>query len=247
MSIYTNTVLSEIQDEINPCGFYVYLYLREDGTPYYAGKGYGNRAYVEHRRNGKGVHTPKDKSRIVFPETNLTELGSFALERRLIRWYGRKDLGTGILLNRTDGGNGIFGFSHSEDTRNKMSLIKKGQPGIPRTEETRRKMSASRKGRSAWNKGKSNPDVVSALKGKTISAKHRANISASLRGKTRNPLSNEHRANISAAKQGKNKGIARPTVTCPHCNKTGGVGSMGRWHFDNCKTKPLLDVVLKFL
>jgi hypothetical protein len=26
-----------------------------------------------------------------------------------------------------------------------------------------------------------------------------------------------------------------PIVTCPHCRKQGGGGSMKRWHFDNCK------------
>lgn len=29
----------------------------------------------------------------------------------------------------------------------------------------------------------------------------------------------------------------RPTVTCPHCNLTGGIGGMKRYHFDNCKIK----------
>jgi len=26
-------------------------------------------------------------------------------------------------------------------------------------------------------------------------------------------------------------------VRCPHCNKTGGISNMKRWHFDNCKYK----------
>lgn len=36
------------------------------------------------------------------------------------------------------------------------------------------------------------------------------------------------------------KGIKKPQVkvTCPHCNKTGGICGMKSYHFDNCKFKP---------
>ena len=29
--------------------------------------------------------------------------------------------------------------------------------------------------------------------------------------------------------------IQAPNVTCPHCSKSGPPGSMGKWHFNNCK------------
>jgi len=99
--------------------FYVYAYLRKtDLTPYYIGKGTGKRIYDRNHRIG----IPEDKSRIVFLETNLTDIGALAIERRLIRWYGRKDIGTGILRNMTDGGDGAEGYRHSEETKRIISI-----------------------------------------------------------------------------------------------------------------------------
>ncbi len=83
--------------------FYTYAYLREDNSPYYVGKGSGYRAYV---RRGRTIKPPKDRNKIVFLRTGLTEDEAFHWEKFYIKHYGRMDVGTGILRNLTDGGEG---------------------------------------------------------------------------------------------------------------------------------------------
>src|SRR5260221_6342104 len=118
--------------------FYTYLWLRRDGTPYYVGKGTGRRATINY---GHSVHRPKDASRI-FIQYWESEIKALEIERWYVTFYGRKDLGTGILHNHTDGGEGPFNFS--EERLKKMSERLLGKPslrkGVKLSDETKAKI-----------------------------------------------------------------------------------------------------------
>ena len=103
----------------DPNRFYTYAYLREDRSPYYIGKGQTHRLLYKPKTGD--VRPPKDKSRIIFLKQNLTEEEAFKHEIYMIAVFGRKDLGTGILRNRTNGGEGSSGWVPNEKDREKMS------------------------------------------------------------------------------------------------------------------------------
>jgi len=147
--------------------YYTYAYLRKDGTPYYIGKG---RRYRAFDGANHAIKLPP-KERIIFLKKNLTEEEAFKHEIYLIAVLGRKDLGTGILRNITDGGEGASGWVVSEETRKKF---REQNLGRKKSEETRRKLSASLRGKKQseeWIKKRAD-----ALRGKPKSEAHRANI-----------------------------------------------------------------------
>ncbi|NDB86370.1 MAG: hypothetical protein EB127_27285, partial [Alphaproteobacteria bacterium] len=102
--------------------YYTYAYLREDRTPYYIGKGSGKRVYSKIR----SVSIPP-KDRILILKKDLTEDEAFQHEKYMIAVFGRKDLGTGILHNKTDGGEGVSGHIYTEEQKQKITQSKLGK------------------------------------------------------------------------------------------------------------------------
>ena len=166
--------------------FYVYLWLRDNGTPYYVGKGHGKRAI----RKGS-----PDPAFIIIQEFE-SETDAFSAEIFLISYHGRKDLGTGILRNRTDGGEGTSNPS----------------------EATRKAISDSRMGKATWVKGtrfsnEHRQRIKEARARQVITELTRLKISASQKGIPK-PHSYEHGRAISKAKVGKtHKGHAHSDAT----------------------------------
>ena len=182
--------------------YYTYAYLREDKTPYYIGKGQGKRIYSKDRT----IKPPKDKSRIIYLKQNLTEEEAFRHEIYMIAVLGRKDLGTGILYNMTDGGEGSSGWVPSEESRRKMSEVKKGEnnPNYGKTasEETRKKLSEAKKGENNSNYGKI--------------------------------FSEEHRRKLSEAKKGENHPNYGKSLSEETRRKIGEITKDTKWWNDGC-------------
>lgn len=109
--------------------FVIYAFSREKdsetgpkGTYYYIGKGKPSRPYT--CGNRKTVKCPRDrKNNIHILHENLEEDVAFDYERKLIKFYGRKDINEGwcVLRNRTDGGEGVSGVKMSKETKEKIS------------------------------------------------------------------------------------------------------------------------------
>lgn len=158
--------------------YYTYMWLRENGTPYYVGKGQDDRAFHQFERQ----FPPPDRSRILIQEFPSEEDAFFA-EIFLITYYGRKDIRTGILRNLTDGGEnppkrygrqteeqrraisdaligrigGMTGKKHSTETRRKMSQIKIGKASRPKgfhlTEDHKKKIGEANLGsKGPWSR-----------------------------------------------------------------------------------------------
>jgi hypothetical protein len=93
--------------------YYTYIYndLSKD-EPFYVGKGHDNRAYIHLKKTKDNPHfknrlakMKRENNTPLIEIINTTnECAAFWLERCFIAAFGRRNLGTGTLLNMTEGG-----------------------------------------------------------------------------------------------------------------------------------------------
>lgn len=171
--------------------FYTYAYLREDGSPYYVGKGRGDRVLSVNR-----CFKPPCLDRVALLRENMSEKNALDHEIEMIKAWGRKDLGTGMLRNLTDGGEGISGYKLSDETKAKMSLAKQNI-----SDETRAKLRFAKLGKRLSEEHKSNMRLANL--GKKLTDETKAKMSLARIGKIGRKHTEESKAKMSLAKKGK--------------------------------------------
>lgn len=146
--------------------YYVYTLRAEDSElPFYVGKTFfGSIRLYHHIHYSLNGQVPSAKAskikallnanklileEVVFSSENEQEV--FDKERELIAFYGRKDNGTGILCNHTDGGEGASGKSCNETTRQAVAQANRERIW---DESSRLKQSIKSKGRTLSTEAK---------------------------------------------------------------------------------------------
>lgn len=111
-------LLQVLRDPQNAGIFYVYCICDEGGVPFYIGKGLGDRVAAHELEAGNSANVTAKHVAIretwdrscspVYKLLNvfIDEHEAFGCEKQLIRAFGRRDEGTGILTNRSNGGEG---------------------------------------------------------------------------------------------------------------------------------------------
>jgi hypothetical protein len=146
----------------------VYQHIRNDSNEvFYVGRGKTiKRAYSKLNRNNHWhniVNKVGYTIQILFENLSWEESG--IVEMTLIKTIGRKNIGTGSLVNLTNGGEGMDGFIFSDNSREKMRKSKignkngsgnKGQKRCSFTNEAKEKISKANKGRIHTKESKLN-------------------------------------------------------------------------------------------
>ena len=152
--------------------YYVYgHYIPDSNVPFLIGKGNGSRSDWKWGRTKwwKNVVKKYDGFDVRILYSNIDEYDALCLEILTIWAIGRRDLGTGPLVNMTAGGDGTVGRIPKEETRAIWRNQRKGNKhnlGKKRSIESRIQQGESRKKNKlvAWNKGILNPAANKAVK-----------------------------------------------------------------------------------
>lgn len=148
----------------------VYQHRRKDNNEiFYIGIGLTDKRAYHTKSRGKfwKDYISKYQYEVEITHRNIIWEEACVIEKYLISFYGRRDLGLGSLVNMTDGGDGVIGHEHNQETKNKIGLASKKRltgkkisyavwnKGIQLAKDHKRKISDSQKGIVPYNKGKS--------------------------------------------------------------------------------------------
>jgi len=181
-----------------PLIHYCYRHIRPDtNVPFYIGIGVKNRknpisfesdyhrafACVGKRRplHWKRIFDKNDGKivvEIIYESSSREEIKN--KEKEFIQLYGRVDLGTGSLINKTDGGDGGKGYRHSEEAKKKISSA---LTGLIRPPEERLKNSLSKIGIPTGRKAPHLVKINQERKGVPKSIEVKNKISKTLTGR----------------------------------------------------------------
>jgi hypothetical protein len=103
---------------------YTYAHTKPDGTIFYIGKGIGRRAYSKNRND----HWKRIVSKYGYEVQILAhwDTEAEALDHEVLLISCMKDMGI-ELANMTDGGEGATGYQHTEESKAKISKVRKGK------------------------------------------------------------------------------------------------------------------------
>lgn len=154
--------------------FYIYAFYEPDGTCFYIGKGIGDRHRRNDRRNDHFKHIVAKHNGNVekkFLAEGLSQEDAFALEIKLIRELKPR-------ANKTMGGEGVTGYTHTQDALDKTGAAQKALWADPLYKEKMRQ----------------------AHRGKKLTDEQKEHLGNMHRGMTRPPGTGEK---IAASKRGK--------------------------------------------
>lgn len=217
--------------------YYVYVYIDPlTNDPIYVGKGKGHRAkwHASQRASTsvkshlinriKKIRRLGAEPIIVFLIQNVDEEFAHLVEQEAISKFGRRDLGLGPLLNRTDGGEGSSGISEANRAV-KIQTCKLLFTGKPKSPEHRKKISDAVKQQDLTAQ-------VAAMQQANTGKKRPPEVVE----KARQALIGKTRSDETKSKQSLRQ-LSHPKLICEHCGGAFRPAAIGRYHGDRCKHK----------
>lgn len=143
----------------------------------------------------------------------------------------------------------LVGSTHTAETRRKLSELSKGRKQTD--EQIKQRVETRMLNSDCWHSDETRHKISLANTGKIHSEKSKKKMSESKLGRvvsveTRRKISKIHKGKIVSSETKEllsqiRKGKSQQILTCPHCNKQGGISNLRRYHFDNCKTITHID------